>query len=109
MPSVNCILGDKLTAFAPHTTGIPFGVDKELEIIKQLYDISILIDAHDTFNDVYTSYVNTAKAELAYRGLSNSPEEVFQDTIEAATCIASRGRYLKEDYPQYLSRRNICI
>jgi predicted nucleotidyltransferase component of viral defense system len=25
MPSINCILGDKLTAFAPHTTGIPFG------------------------------------------------------------------------------------
>ena len=47
MPSVNCILWDKLTAFAPHTTGIPFGVDKELEIIKQLYDISTLIDAHD--------------------------------------------------------------
>jgi hypothetical protein len=102
MPSVNCILGDKLTAFAPHTTGIPFGVDKELEIIKQLYDISILIDAHDNFNDVYASYINTAKAELAYRGLSSSPEEVLQDTIEAATCIASRGRYLQEDYPQYL-------
>ena len=27
-PSVNCILGDMLTAFAPHTTGIPFGIGK---------------------------------------------------------------------------------
>ena len=33
MPSADCIMGDKLTAFAPHTTGIPFGIDKELEII----------------------------------------------------------------------------
>ncbi|WP_320129648.1 nucleotidyl transferase AbiEii/AbiGii toxin family protein [uncultured Sphaerochaeta sp.] len=103
MPSFNCILGDKLTAFVPHTTGIPFGVDKELEIIKQLYDIATLIDAHDNFDDIYTSYVNTVKAELAYRGLTISHEEVLQDTIEASACIASRGRYLKEDYPQYLT------
>ena len=36
VPDKNCILGDKLTAFAPHTTGIPFGKDKELEIIKHM-------------------------------------------------------------------------
>ncbi len=34
VPSINCILGDKLTAFAPNTTGIPYKVDKEMEIIK---------------------------------------------------------------------------
>ena len=38
LPDKNCILGDKLTAFAPHTTGIPTGEDKELEIKKQLFD-----------------------------------------------------------------------
>ena len=41
---MDCILGDKLTAFAPYTIGIPFGVDKELEIIKQLNDIACLFD-----------------------------------------------------------------
>jgi len=102
MPSVNCILGDKLTAFAPHTTGIPFGVDKELEIIKQLYDVSVLVDAHDNYDDAYTSYIAIVKAELAYRGLSISPDEVLQDTIEASVCIASRGKYHSDDYRQYL-------
>ena len=102
MPSVNCILGDKLTAFAPHTTGIPFGVDKELEIIKQLYDVSVLVDAHDNYDDVYTSYIATVTAELAYRGLSNSPDEVLQDTIEASACIASKGKYHRDDYRQYM-------
>lgn len=29
--TLDYILGDKLTAFAPHTTGIPLGVDKELD------------------------------------------------------------------------------
>lgn len=102
MPSVNCILGDKLTAFAPHTTGIPFGMDKELEIIKQLYDISVLVDAHDNLDDVYTSYIATVEAELAYRGLSVSPERVLQDTINASVCIASRGHYSSDEYPLYL-------
>ena len=34
VPDKNCILGDKLTAFAPHTTGIPFGKDKEPLFVK---------------------------------------------------------------------------
>ena len=29
MPSIDSILGDKLTAFAPNTCGIPYGKNKE--------------------------------------------------------------------------------
>ena len=42
-PSLADMLGDKLTAFAPHTTGIPFFKHEDpffMEIMKQLYDIS---------------------------------------------------------------------
>jgi len=35
VPSVECILGDKLTAFAPHTIGVLLHANKEMEIIKQ--------------------------------------------------------------------------
>lgn len=38
IPTADCILGDKLTAFAPHTTGILLRSGKELEIVKQLFD-----------------------------------------------------------------------
>ena len=44
VPAVDCILGDKLTAFAPHTTGVLLGTEKELEIAKQLFDIALLSD-----------------------------------------------------------------
>ena len=40
-PSVHDILGDKLTAFAPNTCGIPYfksGRTRSLDIIKQLFD-----------------------------------------------------------------------
>lgn len=73
LPDVNGILGDKLSAFAPHTTGIPFGMSKELEIIKQLYDCGTLFDVMNNFNEVCTSYDKTVKAQLEYRGLSISP------------------------------------
>lgn len=43
IPDLNCILGDKLTAFAPHTTGIPLGVGKDVEVLKQMYDVASLI------------------------------------------------------------------
>lgn len=47
VPSVEDILGDKLTAFAPNTSGIPYtknGVSRSLEIMKQLYDVGRLFD-----------------------------------------------------------------
>jgi predicted nucleotidyltransferase component of viral defense system len=37
IPSANSILGDKITAFAPNTTGIKYNSGKEIEIIKQLF------------------------------------------------------------------------
>ena len=101
LPSVDCILGDKLTAFAPHTTGIPFGVDKELEIIKQMYDIASLTDVIENFDDIRQSYLGTVSFEIRYRGIEDAAEDVLRDTLEAAACIASRGQY-GDDYAKYL-------
>lgn len=43
VPSIECILGDKMTAFAPHTTGGLYGTGKSMEIMKQMFDIDTLI------------------------------------------------------------------
>ena len=102
MPTVECLMGDKLTAFALHTTGIKYGVDKELEIIKQMYDIACLFDVVENFEDVQTSFLNTAKNEIAYRQIDITEQDVLMDTIETAACIASRGMY-GEDYALLLS------
>ena len=54
-PGLKDMLGDKLTAFAPHTTGIPFfkGEDEFfMEIMKQLYDVSSIIDRVDNLTEV---------------------------------------------------------
>lgn len=103
IPSIDCILGDKLTAFAPHTTGIPFDVKKELEIIKQLYDVSTLIEECSNFQDIYESYMNTVVSEIAYRGNDCTPEDALLDTISMAVCIISRGNTNQEDYRKLIT------
>ena len=101
VPNVNGVLGDKLTAFAPHTTGIPFGEEKELEIIKQLFDCGTLFDAMDNFEEVCATYKKIVKTEADYRGISITYEDVLKDTIKASLCIASRGQLYTEEYTYY--------
>ena len=100
VPSVNCILGDKLTAFAPNTTGIPYGVDKELEIIKQLFDIALLFDHADDFSSVHTTYDKIVMQELDYRRKKCSIEEVVLDTFETAFTLSMRGQINQAQYMQ---------
>ncbi len=101
IPNVNCILGDKLTAFAPHTTGIPIGVSRDLEIMKQLFDCMTLFREMDNFDEVKEVYHQIVRTELAYRGLEISKEEVLRDTIAACSCIIGRGSILADDYKNY--------
>ena len=80
LPDKNCILGDKLTAFAPRTTGIPFGVDKELEIIKQLFDCWTLLQEMDDYKTVASVYDKVSHIELGYRGLNSFPSDCLKDS-----------------------------
>ncbi len=54
-PDINSILGDKLTAFAPNTTGVPYNAEKEKEILKQLFDIGHLFDL---LTDITSGQIN---------------------------------------------------
>ena len=98
VPIGECILGDKLTAFAPHTTGIPFDVDKEVEIIKQFYDIGNLIEIFSDTSLVKSTYEEIGKAEIGYRGDSYPSSVALEDTIDTAACIASQGMINPEEF-----------
>lgn len=102
IPSVSCVLGDKLTAFAPHTTGILLGGDKNMEIMKQLYDVSILLDEFDDFEETRCTYSKVIESEIAYRDIKVTQEDCLRDTLEASICIASRGKVNPEEYPMYV-------
>lgn len=97
-PAPECLLGDKLTAFAPHTTGIPYQTDKDLQIIKQLHDIGLLFNIVSDINLVRDTFHNIAAIELAFRGLKNlSSDDVLSDCIDTACLIGMRGFGAKEN------------
>ncbi len=102
VPSIECILGDKLTAFAPHTTGIPLGVGKALEIAKQLFDVATLLAEMENQHIVQKTYDRVVREELAYRGLEITKEDVLWDTIHTCLNIISRGNFDSQDYAEYM-------
>ncbi len=91
VPSLNAITGDKLTAFAPTTVGVPYGKLKEKEIIKQLFDLGILFDHITDMEQVARSFTNTVKKEIAYRNPDLSVEEVHLDIINTSFLLGVRG------------------
>jgi hypothetical protein len=105
LPTVDCILGDKLTAFAPHTTGIKFG-KKNLEVMKQFFDVCTLIDEFSDFDCVLNTYNKICKTEIAYREIECTPKKALMDTFNAALCIATRGKVKEDDFPNYLEGSN---
>lgn len=102
VPAADCILGDKLTAFAPHTTGIPLDVGKDMEVMKQMYDVCSLLEIFENFDMVSMTYEKVAISEIAYRGTGITPKDSLMDTFQAALCIASRGKVFSEEYPKYV-------
>lgn len=102
IPSADCILADKLTAFAPHTTGIELNTGKDMEVMKQFYDVCSLIEIFKERDIVLRTYEPIALAEIAYRGIEVTPSECLWDTFEAALCIASRGKVGADEYPLYV-------
>ena len=101
-PSLRDLLGDKLTAFAPHTTGIPFfknGDEFFMEIMKQLYDVSSILDRIDDLTDVRKTYSGIVPIELGYRSLNHlSEDDVLADTYNCVMNICHRGALDKAEY-----------
>lgn len=90
-PDVNSIAGDKLTAFAPSTIGVPYNQEKEREIIKQLFDVGMLFPLITDVETFKSSYRNIAAMGLRYRGDKNMGiNNVLDDTINTGL-ILSRG------------------
>jgi len=103
IPTINSYVGDKLTAFAPKTIGIPYGKNKSMEIIKQLFDLGILFEHITSLKEISQIYKRVSKAEASYRDI-NSPMDVFlNDSINTSFLICQldfrksiRDNYTKE-------------
>lgn len=94
-PSLEDLLGDKLTAFAPNTTGIPYiknDNSMSMEIIKQLYDIGNLFDECTNIDIINHTFYRFARTELLYRELNDKDvNDVLQDIFQTSLCLSSKG------------------
>lgn len=102
LPSCEDLLGDKLTAFAPHTTGIPYFKGKRncsMEIIKQLFDVASLFDITEDLTVTQKTFRKFASIELQYRHLqANDIQQVLDDIYQTSLCICLRGQENSEEF-----------
>lgn len=96
-PTIDSLLGDKLTAFAPNTTGVLFGKEKSLEIVKQLHDVGQLFDLIDDISIVAESFESSVAQGITYRKLAISQEHVLDDIIATSAMMAKLTKYHSED------------
>lgn len=115
IPTFDSITGDKLTAFAPKTIGIPLGKGKAVEIAKQLFDLNMLFERISSYNMVGQSFQKTAEMCIKHYHREFTIEQIYDDVIETAYTMAMMGKHDVELYTeikdgvsalsQYLSKK----
>ncbi len=89
LPTINSILGDKLVALAPATTGIPWGLGKELSRAKQLFDVGCLVDAADDPREMINAFICSVEQESRFAGTSYAVEAVVEDLVSFARLVST--------------------
>ncbi|WP_281990927.1 nucleotidyl transferase AbiEii/AbiGii toxin family protein [Aquimarina aggregata] len=96
-PTLEAMLGDKLTAYGPNTTGVP--LTKPMEVMKQIYDIAGIFDRISPLETVKQNFIKVAKRELMYRGFDSTDYKViFDDIINTSHNFCIYGRLDKKTF-----------
>lgn len=104
VPTIESLLGDKLTAFAPATVGVPLrkadGSAADVQqVAKQLFDVGVLFDAAGDFAQVTGSYDLVCALEAGYRPARPTREAVLDDTLQACLALTATKRRELTIYP----------
>ena len=96
VPSVADMLGDKLTAFAPNTCGVPYykgAHNSTINVAKQLHDVGRLFDAVNDIAITAETFKSIAVVELSsYRSKGEDLNIVYDDIRNTALALATRGK-----------------
>lgn len=98
IPSVNCLLGDKLAAFAPTTIGVlyqPYSKKtgeptepRPIRVMKQLFDVGELFAAATDFGAIAASYRQHFEEQNDFRGGRFTIEDALEDTLGACYSLS---------------------
>ncbi len=113
-PTLDSITGDKLTAFAPSTIGVPRAKKKDVEIVKQLFDLNNLFQNVTSHKIVKQSFEQTAALVIKHYHKDFTTTDVYNDILNTAFCLATSGKLDPELFkemrkgitalPNYLSK-----
>lgn len=89
VPTVESLLADKLSAFAPRTTGVPFepangNPPDTMQIVKQLFDVGELFNLAEDLNAVRRVYARVFALENEYRRKGLRIVDALEDTLDAS-------------------------
>lgn len=93
VPTIESLLADKLTAFAPRTTGVPFtpanGQPADtMQIVKQLFDVGELFNLAEDLPAIRRVYQRVFDLENSYRGNGMSVAVALDDTLQSSLCLS---------------------
>ena len=88
VPTINSITGDKLTAFAPNTTGYPYGKENGLQTIKQLFDLGFLFDLVNNFEMVANCTKRKTETLKKYLPGIKSIDDILDDVLNTSFLLA---------------------
>lgn len=108
VPTIESLLADKLSAFAPRTTGVPFkpanGQPADtMQIVKQLFDVGELFNIAEDLTEVRRVYKKVFDLENVYRGNGFEPADALEDTLQASLSLSRhRLKGVKDNTPEAL-------
>ena len=88
VPTLDGLLGDKLTAFAPETVGVRYRPDLSQQIVKQMFDVGELLDAATDLDRVRQAHEASFNAENGFRGGGFRINEALDDSLTAALRVS---------------------
>ncbi|QWB96227.1 nucleotidyl transferase AbiEii/AbiGii toxin family protein [Mycoplasmatota bacterium] len=92
IPSVHDLLSDKLCAFAPNTIGKKLNEGRNVEVIKQMYDVSYLFEQYSLNPTFHSIYKDIANQEIKNRNLNITHKDTAKDTMRTSLNILIDGK-----------------
>lgn len=89
VPTVDNLLADKLTTFAPETIGQDYDAEHPEKMIKHLFDIGELFNVATSLHTLHDVYALIAAAEIGYREAECSRDECLDNTIATARLVTA--------------------
>jgi len=89
VPTVDNLLADKLTTFAPETIGQDYDAEHPEKMIKHLFDIGELFNVAESLHTVQDVYTRIAAAEMGYREAECNRDECLDNTIATARLVTA--------------------